>query len=408
MRSRASASVENCGRPSAAAPVRPRPRPGAAPPCRVPVWLAPACLLVMSPMPATHADDIARGVGYRLYDNGLQLTWEEDHRQPLVALEVRIKGGLRAEGPYLGTGITHAIEHMLFKGPPTRPAGTIDQEVRRYGGTINALTSLDATGVSLFVESRHLKDALGMLADILQHAAFDQAEFEKERAVIISEIQMNLDDQDRRLSQLFWSRHYLEHPYRHPILGYQPRLEQLTVKDLTEFYAAQYHPQHIVISCVGDLDSDAFPALARELFEAWPRGSEDPAQQLVPQEPPTASAKEAVTELPVQTGYALLGFSSVRLSDPDLYPLDVLADIVGDGRSSRFYETIVRKEQLADGIAAWNYTPYDPGIFGVQLRTDPGKIAAATDAVLGILGQIKRRGVTEAELRKAKKRVSAD
>ena len=240
-------------------------------------WLAItiASLASLLRMPETHAVTPERRASVRqlLLDNGLQLVWEEDHRQPLIAIEARIKGGLRGEGRRVGSGITHFIEHMLFKGTPTRPAGTIDQEVRRYGGTINAFTSFDATGVSLFVESHYLKDALGMLADILQHAVFDQAEFEKERAVIISEIQMNLDDPDRRLSQLFWSRHYLEHPYRHPILGYQPRLEQLTVEDLTEFYASQYQPQHIVISCVGDLDSDAFPALASELFKAWPRGS---------------------------------------------------------------------------------------------------------------------------------------
>jgi len=343
-----------------------------------------------------------------LLDNGLQLVWEEDHRQPLVAIEARIKGGLRGEGPYVGTGITHFIEHMLFKGTPSRPPGTIDQEVRRYGGTINAFTSFDATGVSLFVESRYLKEALGMLADILQHAIFDQTEFDKERAVVISEIQMNLDDPDRRLSQLLWSRHYLEHPYRHPILGYQPLLEKLTVSDMRNFYAAEYQPQNIVISCAGDLDPGAFPALARGIFEAWPRGTGDVRQQLVPIEPPAASAKEAVEELPVQTGYVLLGFPSVRLSDPELYPLDVLANIIGDGRSSRLYETIIRKEQLADAITAWDYTPADPGIFAVQLRADPDKIETAVASVLRILDEIKRRGVTEAELRKAKKRVSAD
>jgi len=369
-------------------------------------------VLLVSALPMAEAparpDESRPSVRQLLLDNGLQLVWEEDHRQPLVAIEARIKGGLRGEGPFAGTGITHFIEHMLFKGTPSRPPGTIDQEVRRYGGTINAFTSFDATGVSLFVESRYLPEALGMLADILQHAIFDQTEFEKERAVIVSEIQMNLDDPDRRLSHLFWSRHYLEHPYRHPILGYQSLLERLTTADLTEFYAAQYQPQNVVISCVGDLDPQTFPAAAREIFEAWPRGRVDPRQQVVAPEPPAASAKEAVAELPVQTGYVLVGFGSVRLSDPELYPLDVLANIIGDGRSSRLYETLVRKEQLADAVTAWNYTPFDPGIFAVQMRADPDRIAAATAAALRILEDVKRRGVTEAELRKAKKRVSAD
>ncbi|MBI3320088.1 MAG: insulinase family protein, partial [Candidatus Omnitrophica bacterium] len=152
-------------------------------------------------------------------DNGLSVVWQEDHRQPLVAIEVRILGGLRGEGSFLGTGITHFIEHMLFKGTPSRPPGMIDQEVRRYGGTINAFTSHDYTGVSVFVESTSLREALGMLADILQHATFPPEEFAKERAVVISEIQMNHDDPERRIHDLFWGRHFLVHPYRHPILG---------------------------------------------------------------------------------------------------------------------------------------------------------------------------------------------
>ena len=340
-------------------------------------------------------------------DNGLQAVWEEDHRQPLVAIEVRIRGGLRGEGRWLGTGITHFIEHMLFKGTPSRPPGTIEQEVRGYGGTINAFTSFDATGVSLFVESRHLRDALAMLADILQHAVFDQGEFDKERAVIISEIQMNRDDPQRRLQELFWSRHLLEHPYRHPILGYQPRLEALTVQDLSAFYASQYQPQHVTMACAGDLDGAAFPALVRELFGPWRRGTTDPLQSLVPVEPPSASAKRASVELPVQTAYAMLGFSSVRLADPDLYPLDVLANIVGQGRSSRLYETIVRTQRLAHTIAAWNYTPYDPGVFAVQWQTDPEHVEASAEAILDVLDEITQRGVSDAELGKAKKAVIA-
>ena len=352
--------------------------------------------------------DVQPDVRQRILENGLQVAWEADHRQPLVAIEVRIRGGLRGEGAYVGTGITHFIEHMLFKGTASRKPGTIEQEVRGYGGTINAFTSYDTTGVSLFVESRYLRQALELLADILRHVRFDQGEFAKERAVIISELQMNLDDPDRRIHRLFWGRHFLEHPYRHPILGYQPLLERLTVKDLRAFYAAQYQPQHVTIACVGAIDPESLPALIEEVFGRWPRGTTDPAQQLVPSEPPVASAKDASLELPVQAAYVLLGFSSTRLADADLYPLDVLASIVGHGRSSRLYETVVRTKQLAHSIHAWNYTPYDPGIFGIQLRTDPDKVDAAIEAVLEILEEIKRHGVTDAELHKAKRSVSAE
>ncbi|MBI4597891.1 MAG: insulinase family protein [Candidatus Omnitrophica bacterium] len=371
------------------------------------------CLLVATAMMtianasiASAADD-RRQVGQLLLDNGLQAAWEADHRQPLVAIEARIKGGLRGEGRYVGSGITHFIEHMLFKGTPSRPPGTIDQEVRRYGGSINAFTSFDTTGVSLYVESRHLKDALALLADILQHAMFEQPEFDKERAVIISELQMNLDDPDRRLSQTWFSRHFLEHPYRHPILGYRPLLERLTVEDLRTFYAAQYQPQQITLACVGDVDAAAMPGLLKEHFGAWPRGMTDPSQQLVPMEPPPATRKDAVIELPVQSAYGMLGFSSTRLTDPALYPLDVLANILGEGRSSRLYESLLRAQHIVHAITAWNYTPYDPGAFVIQFRTDPEKTEAAIAAILDQLQQITEGGVTAAELDKAKNSVSA-
>ena len=194
-------------------------------------------------------------------DNGLRTVWEEDHRQPLVALEARILGGLRGEGPYLGSGITHLLEHMLFKGTATRAPGSIDQEVRRYGGTINAFTSHDHTGVTLFVESRYLPDALALLSDILQHAVFPPEELAKERPVVISEIRMNLDDPDRRLSQLFWRHRFLVHPYHYSILGELALLDRVTVEDLRTFYHAQYVPNNVVISCVGDVDSARMPEL---------------------------------------------------------------------------------------------------------------------------------------------------
>ncbi|MBI4354016.1 MAG: insulinase family protein [Candidatus Omnitrophica bacterium] len=339
-------------------------------------------------------------------DNGLTAVWEEDHRQPLVAIEARIGGGLRGEGALVGSGITHFIEHMLFKGTTSRPPGMIDQEVRQYGGTINAFTSHDFTGVSLFVESRFLPQALALLADILQHATFPEGEFAKERQVVVSEIQMNRDDPDRRLLQAFWNRQFLVHPYRHPILGYRELLERLTPEDLRGFYRTQYVPNNVTLTCVGDLDAAAMPELLRRQFGGWPRGS--PYQIITPEEPPQLSLRESVEELPVQAAYVLLGFSSTRLAHEDLYVLDVLAGILGHGRSSRLYEALVRKQQLAQAVDASNYTPLDPGAFTIFFRTEPALSAQAKEAALSIVADVIREGVTAEELRKVKRQTIAD
>lgn len=345
-------------------------------------------------------------IGQLTLDNGLIALWQTDHRQPLVAIEARIGGGLRGEGAWVGSGITHFIEHMLFKGTTVRAPGMIDQEVRRYGGTINALTSHDFTGVSLFVESRFLPQALELLVDILQHATFPDEEFAKERDVVISEIQMNRDDPDRRLLHAFWNRHFLFHPYRHPILGYQELLERLTPEDLRRFYRTQYIPNNVTLTCVGELDPAAMPELIRRTFGSWPRGS--PYQITVPAEPPVLSARATVEELPVQAAYCLLGFPSTRLAHPDLYVLDVLAGIVGHGRSSRLYEALVRKHQLAHVVDASNYTPLDPGAFTIFLRTEPSLTSQAVEAALAVVTDVIQRGVTTEELQKVKRQAIAD
>jgi len=339
-------------------------------------------------------------------DNGLVAVWQEDHRQPLVAIEARILGGLRGEGRYLGTGITHFLEHMLFKGTPTRAPGTIDQEVRRYGGSINAFTSHDSTGVTLFVDSTYLPNALELLADILQHAIFPPEEFAKERAVVLSEIQMNRDDPERRLQQLFWGRHFLEHPYGQPILGHRSLLEQLTVDDLRSYYHAQYIPNNVVLACAGDVNPATIGDQIRTAFGSWPRAT--PYQISAPQEPAPASPKTAVEELPVQMSYVVLGFPSIPLAHPDLYALDVLASIVGHGRTSRLYERLVRTRRLAQIAEAADYTPRDPGVFSIYLRTEPDKASAAIDEALKVVEQLKSRGVSTQELKKTKRQVEAE
>ncbi len=380
-----------------------------------------ACLLALCPARVTRESLIATAQSHASsatttfqappvhqlkLENGLQVLWEEDHRQPLVAIEARILGGVRGEGPYLGSGVTHFLEHMIFKGTTTRPTGSIDQEVRRYGGSINAFTSHDFTGVSLFVESRYTKDALEMLADILRNSTFPDAEFAKEREVVISEIHMNLDDPERRLNHLFWATHYFVHPYRHPILGYQEQLERLTPEDMRTYYHTQYVPNNIHVAIVGDLDPATCPDMIKHAFGAWPRGK--PYQIVVPEEPLALSPREATEELPIQASYVMLGFPSTRLASHDLYPLDVLSNIVGRGRSSRLYETLVRTRRVAHVVAASNYTPMDPGIFTIFLRTDPPQTEAAVNTAVEVLGAVAQGGVTPDELAKAKRQVVAD
>ncbi len=361
------------------------------------------------PMPLAFAQQATPqlSVQQRVLDNGMQVVWEVDSRQPLVAIVAIIKGGMRAEGPYLGTGITHFLEHMLFKGTETREPGTIDQEVRSYGGSINAFTSRDTTGVTLYVESQYLEQGLEMLADILQNAQFAQEEFDKELDVVFSEIQMNLDNPQRRLFPLFWDTHLQEHPYKQPILGHKSLLYGLSTQDLKAYYKAQYQPQNITLSCVGDIDPKSFTTSVDRIFGEWTRGRHDPLQVLIPKEPQTVSPRQKIIPMPIQTAYVMYGFPSVALSHPDLYALDVLSQILGSGASSRLHQRLVRKDQLVQSVAAWSDTPYDPGAFAVQFKGEPSNVDAALAVIVEEIETLKKEGVSQEELDKAKRQVMA-
>jgi len=339
-------------------------------------------------------------------DNGLTLLIQEDHTYPRIAFEVRVKGGSCDDAPWVGSGLAHLMEHMLFKGTERRPVGSVETEVRRYQGSMNAFTSYDYTGYSLEVGSAYLREGLDLLADVLFHAAFDPTELGKEQAVVRSEMQMNRDDPERRLMQRFWATAFQVHPYRHPIIGYEAVFSQLGREEILAFYRRRYVPNNMVLAIVGDVTTAKVRALAEELFGARPQGP--PFDWLRASEPPQLSPRNSVEEFPVTQAHLMLGFHSTRLQDPDLYALDVLAQVLGQGESSRLEQRLRRDRGLVHQIQAWNMTPQDAGLLTVVATTDPEKVEEATQEILKEMTSIAHDGVTEAELSRAKRMVEAD
>ncbi|NQS89203.1 insulinase family protein [Patescibacteria group bacterium] len=339
-------------------------------------------------------------------DNGMTVILEEIHTAPVVALQVWVRAGSITEGEYSGSGISHYIEHMLFKGTEKRGVGEINREIRGLGGQINAYASFDRTVYHLIVPSEHFVSALDVLSDAVMNSAFDPEELKKEREVILREIDMGEDDPDRFLGHLFWPTVYREHPYRYPVIGYRTLFEQLTREDLLDYYSKMYCPNNVILVGVGDFDSEIVLSHIKKTFANFKRGSLPPVY--IPSEPDQLGLRRVEKEFEVKQIYLLMGFRTVSIESKDMYPLDVLAIILGQGRSSRLFRKIREEKGLVNAISSWSYTPRYTGIFGIRATLDEVNKDRAIEEILKELDQFKGELVIEEELEKAKRKVVSE
>jgi zinc protease len=334
-------------------------------------------------------------------DNGLTLLVREDHSAPVVSAQVWVRAGSITEGPWLGAGLSHVLEHMLFKGTTTRGVAQIAQEIEDKGGFINAYTSFEQTVFYINIPSENWRTAVDILADCMQHATIPEAELLKEKQVILREMAMNNDDPNRRADRLLWATAYTTHPYRLPVIGYPDIYNRVTREDVVAYYKRHYVPNNLVFVVVGDVTTAKVEQKLRELTKDFKMGAIEPAY--VPPEPPQLSLRERDEEMPMQLSEINLAWHIPAVTNPDVYPLDVLAIVLGQGNSSRLYRELRQKRGLVHRIEANSFTPAYPGLFGIEATTDPDKREAAIAGIRDQVGDLAKHPVTDEELQKAVK-----
>ncbi|MDP8215051.1 MAG: pitrilysin family protein [Candidatus Euphemobacter frigidus] len=362
---------------------------------------------------AWSADDAAslpeitdQPISHRVLDNGMEVLVSENHNAPVVALQIWVKAGSIYEERLLGAGVSHFIEHLAFKGPEGELKGRIAREVQSLGGEINAYTSRDQTVFLIKVPSRNWREALALLRSLVLEVDFQEEEVETEKEVILKEINMGRDEPDRRLHQLLWETAYRVHPYRFPVIGYRKLFREVSREQVLNYYRKWYVPNNMILVAAGDLPADAFFKEGGELFEPFPRQPYPVAD--IPPEPAQLGSREAEEVMDVAQARMALAFHIPSLHSPDLYPLDVLALLVGQGRSSTLYQKLREERGLVYSIGAYSYTPLYPGLFIIQARTDPEKVAEVGSAIQEILEGYGRDPVFAEDLAKARARVTSD
>jgi len=334
-----------------------------------------------------------------ILENGLTLLVKEDHSAPIVSAQAWCRAGSITEGRWMGAGLSHVLEHMLFKGTTTRGVAQIAQEIEDKGGYINAYTSFQQTVFHINIPSENWKTAVDILADCMMNATIPEEELLKEKQVILREMAMNVDDPDRRASRMLWATAYTTHPFRHPVIGYPDIYNRITRDDVISYYKRMYVPNNLVFVVAGDVNADEVAARLRELTKDFKMGAIEPAT--VPPEPPQLSTRERHEEAPVQLSNIHLAWHIPAVTHPDMYPMDVLAIILGQGKSSRLYRDIRQKRGLVHSIGASSYTPSYPGLFEIEASADADKRDEAIAAIRDEVKRVIEQPVTDAECQKA-------
>jgi len=331
--------------------------------------------------------------------NGLTVLLRHDTAAPVSSVQVWVKTGSIHEGAALGAGLSHYLEHMLFKGTERRAGREISATVQAHGGYINAYTTFDRTVYYIDVPAEHTTVAIDLLADATLRSTLPAEEVTKEKDVILREIDMCLDDPDQRLSQALFETAFRAHPYRQPIIGHRDVFAANTREDLLAYYRERYVPNNLVLVIVGSFDPAAVRAAIGEHFGGAPRKRLAPV--LVPDEPSQLSRRDMHLFEDVQVSRAGLGWQIPGLTHPDAPALDMLAMVLGHGDSSILWQRIREEARLVHTIDAMAWSPGTSGLFYISYLADPDKRLPAEQAILRELARIADKGISARVLAKA-------
>ena len=341
--------------------------------------------------------------------NGLTVLIRESHGSPVVSCQVLVKTGSMYEGKRMQGGLSHYLEHVVSGGTTsTLTEAQIKERLQAMGGATNAYTDYEHTVYFIKTTGEYYKEALGLLLAYVSDCQFNETEYEREKGVILQEYQMGENDPSNQLWRLFMKTAYLEHPVRYPVIGDREIFMSMDKDDLEAHYRRWYTPENMVVSVVGAVDKEAVLETVLELAEHMKRTSNPP--YVLPMEPVQLSERRVEKSMPVaRATRAEIGFRTVSLADPDLYPLDVLAVIMGDGRTSMLYENVRDKKGLVVSISAWSWTPvFTEGQFLVSMDLEYKDLSEAIDAVLAETTAVQKGAINEEALTRAKKKIVAD
>lgn len=343
---------------------------------------------------------------YRL-ENGLKVLIIEEHKAPVATFQVWYRTGARDE-PAGKSGLSHLLEHMMFKGTTKYGPSVFSNTVQKNGGTDNAYTTKDYTVYFELFSSDRIALSIDLEADRMRNLLLEPKEVLSERQVVMEERRLRYeDDPQSSLFEEVAAAAFKVHPYRRPVIGWMSDLGAIERTDLYDYYNANYSPNNAVIIIVGDVNADEIFSKVRSSFEHIPSGP--PKKSIVSVEPAQRGEKRVVLQKEAELPFIILTYHTPSFPHEDSYALDILNVILSGGKSSRLYQSIVYEKKIALDVSA-DYSSFnrDPYLFYFYATVAPGKeIKEVEDALYAEIAKIRKEAPSAREVQKAKNQIES-
>ncbi len=372
---------------------------------RLPLRGLYALLVLLLFLPVSRASAFSDVREY-LLDNGLKVLIAEDHKAPVATFQVWYRVGARNE-PAGKTGISHLLEHMMFKGTPRHGSKVFSRLVQKNGGFDNAYTTKDHTTYFQVLASDRIDLSIELESDRMENLLLAPEDVRDERSVVMEERRMRYeDDPQNSLYEEVVATAFKVHPYHHPVIGWMSDLASIEREDLVQYYRRYYSPDNAVIVVAGDVEADELIGRIRDAFGKIPRGGPKPLPRSI--EPPQRGEKRVVLRKEAELPYILIAYHVPSFPHDDGAALDVLGAILS-GKSGRLYRHLVRDKRVAlNAFASYDGLTMDPFLFFLGGTAPPGKeIEALERALYAEIETLKEDPPPERELQKAKNQIEA-
>lgn len=348
-------------------------------------------------LPACHVETLS---------NGLEILVIPGASSPVISVQAWVRTGSVHEQEFLGAGISHLLEHLVFKGTRSFGIGDAARAVQQAGGYLNAYTSFERTVYWVDAPSEGLATALDVTGDLVFHPLLPEEEFEREKEVIRREIAMGKDDPRRVFSEELFATAFREHPCRQPVIGHLGAFNRLTLADVRSYHGRHYVPNNVFFVIAGDVDADEAVAMVRDRFgELAPAGRCAP---VLPEEPPLSGPRERTIHFTTDLARLQMAWHVPAHGHPDLPALDVLARVLGGGESSRLYRRLREEQELAHEVGAGIYSPGFAGVFYAGGETETDRLPRFEEGILREINRLRESGIRSSELEKARRGALSD
>jgi zinc protease len=333
--------------------------------------------------------------------NGMKVLVQADHSIPNVALYIFYKIGSRNERPGT-TGLSHFFEHMMFNGARKYGPGELDKAMEANGASNNAYTTQNVTVYQDWFPRSALNLIFDTEADRIQYLSFDPKKIDSERGVVASERRTSVDASNEGiLAEQLWATAFLAHPYQWPVVGWMSDIEHWSIEDLKHHFEMGYAPNNATMVVVGDVTAEEVFELCEKYIEPIPQHAPPPPVTTV--EPQQAGERRLVVRKQAELPFLMIGYHVPQTNNPDFYAMNILRTVLVQGESSRMYQRLVDKDQIALDVSASQQPGFDPtlAIFSAQPKqgVDPQK---CENAIFDELDKIRKTPVSDQELEKAK------